>query len=234
MTNKKLQFWSFFIDKSKKRDRIKIMKRDIRPFRPKSAEARENIRKGVLKRNHEQESYILYSPVKFEFTIEYLKDYIEKFGNASVPTTYVCDDGYPLGKSVQIYRQKMRELEEKGSKRISAEKYNALKELGVSTERKDPYGPAIEAWEEYYQEHGYFYIPEDYFCPGIDLYGSVMRIMKMRREGRLSPDYSRKLDEMGVPKSWSQIKNDYKERLLKPEIYEKILKSLKVRNLGDE
>lgn len=199
-----------------------------------SREAREHVRSGVLKKIHEQESYALYSPVKYEFTIEYLKEYIEKFGNAAVPSSYVCEDGYPLGKAMLGYRRKMREFEETGAKRISIEKYNELKALGVSTERKDPYGPTIEAWKKYYEEHGYFYVPEDYFCPGIDLYGQVKKIMKLRVEGRLTRDYSRALDEMGVPKSWMQIKRDYQNNPLNPEKLEAMLKSLKEREIGDD
>lgn len=210
------------------------MKRDPKSHEPRSIEARAHVRSGVLKKIHEQESYELYRPVKYEFTIEYLKEYIEKFGNAAVPSSYVCEDGYPLGKSIMRYRMKMREYEEKGIKRISAEKYNELKSLGVSTERNDPYGPTIEAWKQYYKEHGYFYVPEDYFCPGIDLYGQVKKIMKLRIEGRLASDYSRALDEMGVPKSWMQIKRDYQNYPLNPENIEAILASLKERGFGDD
>lgn len=208
-------------------DKIGDMKREIRPYKPKTAEQRKNISKGVLKKIHEQESYTLYSPVKFESTIEYLKEYIEKFGNAAVPSSYVCEDGYPLGRTMERYKQKMREFEEKGTRRLSSKKYMMLKELGVPTERYDPYGPAIDVWEKYYNENGYYYIPKDYSCPDVNLYERVRRIMKLRMEGRLTADYSRRLDEMGVPKRWSKIKSDYKEIMKVKRLSDQALGSLK-------
>lgn len=181
-----------------------------------SAQTREKISKAILKKQHA--SYAVYQPPRsFDEVIEHLQEYIEQFGNADVPTRYVCGDGFKLGQSIYSYKGKMRELEEGVSKRIKPEKYELLKSMGVSTARNDPYGPAIEKWQEFYEENGHFYVPKDYFCPGVDLYNKVKRIMKMRCEGRLSSDYSKTLDEMGVPKTWSEVRLQYEELLKKQQ-----------------
>lgn len=184
------------------------MKRIKKRKQSMSAQARKNISKAILKKQHA--SYDVYQPPRrFDEVVERLQEYIEQFGNADVPTRYVCSDGFELGQSIYVYKSKMRGYEEDGIKRIKPEKYELLKSMGVSTARNDPYGPAIEMWQEFYAENGHFYVPENYFCPGVDLYYKVRRIMKMRCERRLSSDYSQVLDEMGVPKTWLEIKRQY-------------------------
>ncbi len=200
-----------------------------------SAKTREKISKSILKNQHT--SYAVYQPPRsFDQVVERLQEYIEQFGNADVPTRYVCSDGFKLGQSIYAYKGKMREYEDNEAKRIKPEKYELLKSMGVSTARNDPYGPAIEKWQEFYAENGHFYVPENYFCPGVDLYNRVKRIMKMRCEGRLASDYSKVLDEMGVPKTWLEIKRQYQaivKQAKEEEQYQETLAAILDKHVDD-
>lgn len=85
--------------------------------------------------------------------------YREENGHANVPTMYVDDTGFALGKWVKRQRE---------NSRISLEKKKKLMDLGVSFEKKaDAWEVRYALAEAYFREHGNLKVPATYKANGV-------------------------------------------------------------------
>jgi superfamily II DNA or RNA helicase len=133
---------------------------------------------------------------------EYLLKYVESFGNALVPATYVSDEGFTLGRWVASQRNKRNNL--------SIDKVEKLEVL--SNWLWDPYTVSWEesfkALEEYSKNYGNCNVPEDYLSlDNKNLYHFVNDQRKHKKSGKLSKYRQEKLMKL---QGWSWNPNEDK------------------------
>lgn len=103
----------------------------------------------------------------WNYFIEKLKKYKEKYGNCNVPELYE-KNGYRLGDRVRDVR---------GKKNLSAEREKELKELGfVFNMREENWSKFIKELKEYKEEYGDCNVPVKYVKDGYKLGAKVLSV----------------------------------------------------------
>lgn len=133
-----------------------------------------------------------------------VKAYYEEHGDVNIPANYVSD-GVWIARwlSEQIARMNGKVTgRSSGARRLTDEQTEKLKSLGIreNTSRNDL------AWEEnyagakeFFEKNGHLSVPKSYLSENGKQIGRwVITQRKYRREGKLSPERMRLLDEIGL------------------------------------
>ena len=127
--------------------------------------------------------------------------YRETFGNLNVPSTYVSDDGYPLGK----WLRKHLDIDAKTGKTaiiVTPERKEKLSALGMQWDNEDQWEKRIRLCREYYAEHGDLNISQSTVIDGIWL-GKWLYLQCKTYRGEiagatLTPEQIVQLESVGV------------------------------------
>lgn len=82
-------------------------------------------------------------------------------GNLAVPTTYICENGYGLGKWLDHQRESYL------AGKLSPERTEKLNSLGMVWEKADPWETRFALAAAYYREHGDLNMPAGYKADGV-------------------------------------------------------------------
>lgn len=134
--------------------------------------------------------------------LEHLKEYVERFGNACVPTRYVCEDGYRLGAWITTQKIKYK----KG--RLNPEVIRILFDAGLDDDALTRSRPnymrkrwkiGLEHLKEYVNRFGSASIPHDYVCEDGYCLGTWVAAQKNKYKKRsLTAERNKDLLEAGL------------------------------------
>ncbi len=91
------------------------------------------------------------------------KSYYEKHGDLNVSWLYKTGSGFDLGKWVS------RQKEKQNAGKMSHERYDRLRAIGMQWERIDPWEYRFSLAEAYFKEHGNLQVPARCNVEGVDL-----------------------------------------------------------------
>lgn len=98
---------------------------------------------------------------RWEYGYGKAKEYYAQHHNLDVPTKYVTEDGFPLGKWLKGHVQSADKTGRLSIK-LTPERKSKLDALGFKWEQEDSWTKRIAACREYRQEHGDLNIPQQY------------------------------------------------------------------------
>lgn len=138
---------------------------------------------------------------RWEYGYEQARQWYEEHGSLDVPTTYVNDKGFPLGK----WLKRHLDGSGKGGKAaivLTPERKAKLDALGWVREKPDPWELRYELAKTYYAEHANLRIPAQYKAQGIWLakwLNEQRQIFIGNRPGKsLTAEQVRRLEEIGM------------------------------------
>lgn len=99
----------------------------------------------------------------WETGYQHTKLYLQEHGDLNVPTTYICEDGFALGK----WLKRHKEIHGRSGARGTSECYERLKALGLNLDKEDSWMVRYRLVKEYYEEFGDLDIPSNYVRDGI-------------------------------------------------------------------
>ena len=98
---------------------------------------------------------------RWEYGYSKAKEYYVQHKNLDVPTMYVTDDGFPLGKWLKGHIQ-ATDKTGRPSIKLTPERKAKLDALGFKWEQEDSWSRRIAACREYKAEHGDLNVPQQY------------------------------------------------------------------------
>lgn len=98
---------------------------------------------------------------RWEYGYAKAKAYYEEHGDIDVPTMYVTEDGFPLGKWLKGHVQ-INDKTGRLSIKLTPERKAKLDKLGFRWEQEDSWAKRIAACKEYRQEHGDLNVSQQY------------------------------------------------------------------------
>ena len=123
----------------------------------------------------------------WEEGFEHLEEYVIANGNANVPSTHVCEDGYKLGRWVDRQRTFQNSIDAEGKKRLEAFKD------WIWDKRDLIWEEGFEHLEEYAAAEGDASVPIKHISPdGYNLWRWVERQRNARTT--MDPDRMRRLE----------------------------------------
>ncbi|OUO90132.1 Helicase associated domain protein [Cloacibacillus sp. An23] len=98
---------------------------------------------------------------RWEYGYGKAKEYYSEHGDLDVPTTYVTEDGFPLGKWLKGHVQ-AKDKTGRLAIKLTLERKAKLDSLGFKWEQEDSWSKRIAACKEYKTEHGDLNVPQEY------------------------------------------------------------------------
>ena len=98
---------------------------------------------------------------RWEYGYGKAKEYYTRHGNLDVPTMYITEDGFPLGKWLKGHIQ-ATDKTGRPSIKLTPERKVKLDTLGFKWEHEDSWSKRIAACREYKNEHGDLNVPQQY------------------------------------------------------------------------
>ena len=98
---------------------------------------------------------------RWEYGYGKAKEYYAQHKNLDVPTMYVTEDGFPLGKWLKGHVQ-INDKTRRPSVKLTSERKAKLDALGFKWEQEDSWFRRISACREYHQEHGDLNVSSQY------------------------------------------------------------------------
>ena len=133
----------------------------------------------------------------WERGFSHLEKFVEKEGHARVPTKYVTDEGFNLGK--WINKQRSRE------KNLSSEQISRLNKLGFDWDpRNTRWEKGFSHLEKYVQKEGHAKVPKSFVTDDEFRLGSWVNRLRQRRD-LLNDEQICRLDAIGFV--WNNLNN---------------------------
>lgn len=139
------------------------------------------------------------------------KRYFEQHGNLDIPSNYVDENGFALGKWINRMRlkhQRLIELKDKEKEQLAQ-----LESIGMIWNSFDNrWNTVLECAHHYYKEYGNLMVPADYITnDGIALGQWIFNIRSVRRGNipgrKLTPEQIAQLDSIGM--YWGNVSDDH-------------------------
>lgn len=139
-----------------------------------------------------------FADAAWEKGYEHAAQFYRKNGHLLPESTYVCDDGYPLGTWIHRVRQQKNGMA--GSDRLTAERAAALERIGmVWNVYDDGWAKGYARAKEYYEKHGDLNVPVRFKADDGYALGRWIADQRKARSGKfqnrpLSEEQIRQLD----------------------------------------
>jgi superfamily II DNA or RNA helicase len=131
-----------------------------------------------------------------------LAAYVQAHGDARVSQSYTTPDGYHLGTWCAARRKDLQ------ADRLAPERAKALTDLGLEAELPDPFEVGISELVDYVHARGDALVSSSYAAPsGYNLGKWCSHQRDDRKTGRLSPERTARLDELGFV--WDAVQNKF-------------------------
>lgn len=161
---------------------------------------------------------------RWEYGYEQAKQWYEEHGNLNVPTTYVNDNGFPLG--MWLKRQVPDENGNTQTK-VTPEKEKKLDAIGMIWDRpEDSWEVRFALVKAYYEEHGDLKIPPQYKADGVWIakwLNEQRQIYIGNRPGKqLAEDQIQRLEAIGMTwenRTHAAMKKAWQEQYEEAELY---------------
>lgn len=143
-----------------------------------------------------------YADAAWEKGYEHAAQFYRKNGHLLPESTYVCDDGYPLG--TWIHRMRQQKNGTVGSDRLTAERTAALESIGMVWDvYGDGWAKGYARAKEYYEKHGDLNVPVRFKADDGYALGRWIADQRKARSGKfqnrpLSEEQIRQLDAIGM------------------------------------
>ncbi len=141
---------------------------------------------------------------RWEYGYGKAKEYYAKNGNLDVPTKYVTEDGFPLGKWLKGHVQATDRTGRLVIK-LTPERKAKLDALGFKWEQEDSWSKRLAACKEYKAEHGDLNVPQQYVTTDGIWLGKWLYECRRAYRGEscktvkaLTPDQIRELESIGM------------------------------------
>lgn len=140
----------------------------------------------------------------WEIGFKHAEQYYKNFGDLSVSTNYVCDDGYRLG--TWIVNQRNNYNNPSKYHKVTEEQAQRLENIGIKWKRDNPWEKSFGIANRYYKQHGNLTVSRDLRIDGLKLYDWIIDQRKKYRKGQLSADRIKKLNSIGM--DWKDAKTN--------------------------
>ena len=164
---------------------------------------------------------------RWEYGYGKAKEYYVEHGNLDVPTMYVTDEGFPLGKWLKGHMQSA-DTTGRSSTKLTPERKAKLDALGFKWEQEDSWSKRIAACREYKAEHGDLNVPQHYVTTNGIWLGKWLYECRRAYRGEsnnivkvLTQDQIRQLETLGMDwrtpaeKAWEEKYKAATEMLIK-------------------
>lgn len=147
---------------------------------------------------------------------EYAKKYYEKYGNISISTSYICEDGYRLGQWINNVKNAYR------SGKLEQEKIELLEKLDIVWDRNpSEWDIYFDKAKNYYKEYGDLNIEKSYVTEDGYKLGQWLYRQKLNRNSNfLSNEKINRLESIGIEWSESKYLSWQESYLLAKKYYE--------------
>ncbi|MEY8260484.1 Helicase associated domain protein [Oscillospiraceae bacterium 50-60] len=138
---------------------------------------------------------------KWEYGYGRAVKWYEVHKNLDVPTTYVDEEGFALGKWLRRHTEKSAKTG-RPAIRVTPERKAKLDMLGMCWEKEDPWEMRYQLARQYYEEHGSLNVPGNYVAEGVWLNKWLNEQKQIYRGGRpgkrLSAEQTARLEQIGM------------------------------------
>ena len=120
---------------------------------------------------------------------EAAKSYFAVNGDLNVPPSYTTDDGFALGKWIERQRNNAD---------ISPERKKKLDEIGMAWRKESSWERRFALAKSYFEANGDLNIKTNFVADGVWLGKWLAEQKKKHKDGTLSADYAKRLEQIGV------------------------------------